>query len=57
MDTMILKKKIPLKTDDRFEIMSNSKQVTAVLILQAAEQGKLNLHTPIKKYLPSLTQT
>ncbi|TZF99285.1 beta-lactamase family protein (plasmid) [Chryseobacterium panacisoli] len=50
-------KKIPVKTDDQFEIMSNSKQVTAVLILQAAEQGKLNLHTPIKKYLPSLTQS
>jgi CubicO group peptidase (beta-lactamase class C family) len=50
-------KKIPVKTDDQFEIMSNSKQVTAVLILQAAEQGKLSLHTPIKKYLPALTQT
>lgn len=50
-------KKIPLKTHDQFEIMSNSKQVTAVLILQAAEQGKLNLHTPVKKYLPTLTQT
>ncbi|WP_277115404.1 serine hydrolase domain-containing protein [Chryseobacterium sp.] len=50
-------KKISLKTDDQFEIMSNSKQMTAVLILQAAEQGKLNLHTPIRKYLPSLTQT
>lgn len=49
-------KKIPLKSNDRFEIMSNSKQVTAVLILQAAEQGKLDLQTPIKKYLPSLTQ-
>ncbi|MGN7863208.1 serine hydrolase domain-containing protein [Chryseobacterium sp. 22458] len=49
-------KKIPLKTDDQFEIMSNTKQVTAVLILQAAEQGKLNLQTPIKKYLPALTQ-
>ncbi len=50
-------KKIPLKTNDQFEIMSNSKQMTAVLILQAAEQGKLDLHTPIKKYIPSLTQT
>lgn len=50
-------KKIPLKTDDQFEIMSNTKQVTAVLILQATEQGKLDLQTPIKKYLPSLTQS
>ena len=52
-----VEKKIPLKTDDQFEIMSNSKQITAVLVLQAAEQGKLNLKTPIKKYLPSLTQS
>ncbi|WP_228438612.1 serine hydrolase domain-containing protein [Chryseobacterium pennae] len=51
-----VEKKVALKTDDQFEIMSNSKQVTAVLILQAAEQGKLDLQTPIKKYLPSLTQ-
>lgn len=50
-------KKIALKVDDQFEIMSNSKQVTAVLILQAAEQGKLDLQTPIKKYLPTLTQS
>lgn len=49
-------KKTPIKTDDQFEIMSNSKQITAVLVLQAAEQGKLDLQTPIKKYLPSLTQ-
>ncbi|SDJ12164.1 serine hydrolase domain-containing protein [Chryseobacterium jejuense] len=46
-----------LKTNDQFEIMSNSKQVTAVLILQAAEQGKLDLQTPIKKYLPTITQS
>ncbi len=52
-----VEKKIPLKTDDQFEIMSNSKQITAVLVLQAAEQGKLNLKTPVKKYLPSLTQS
>ncbi len=50
-------KKIPLKTDDQFEIMSNTKQITAVLILQAAQLGKLELHTPIRKYLPSLTQS
>lgn len=50
-------KKTALKSNDQFEIMSNSKQITAVLTLQAAEQGKLDLQTPIKKYLPSLTQS
>lgn len=50
-------KKEVLKTNDQFEIMSNSKQITAVLILQTTEQGKLDLQAPIKKYLPSLTQS
>ncbi|MGG5207941.1 serine hydrolase domain-containing protein [Chryseobacterium sp. MIQD13] len=47
---------IPLKLDDQFEIMSNSKQVTAVLILKEVEKGNINLQSPIRKYLPSLTQ-
>lgn len=49
------KKKL-LNIDDRFEIMSNSKQITAVLILKEVEKGKINLQSPIKKYLPKLTQ-
>lgn len=48
--------KIPLKTDDQFEIMSNSKQITAVLVLQEAQKGKIDLQTPVRKYLPELTQ-
>ncbi len=46
-----------LNTNDEFEIMSNSKQITAVLILLEVEKGKINLQSPIKKYIPSLTQT
>jgi D-alanyl-D-alanine carboxypeptidase len=49
--------KSPLKIDDQFEIMSNSKQVTAVLILKEVEKGKIDLQAPIKKYLQNLTQT
>jgi CubicO group peptidase (beta-lactamase class C family) len=37
--------------------MSNTRQITAVLILKEVEQGKINLQAPIKKYLPELTQT
>ncbi|MBB6370348.1 serine hydrolase domain-containing protein [Chryseobacterium shigense] len=48
---------IPLKSDDQFEIMSNSKQVTAVLILKEVEKGNINLQSPIKKYLPDLTES
>ena len=50
-------KKTSLNTDDQFEIMSNSKQITAVLILKEVEKGKIDLQSPIKKYLPKLTQT
>lgn len=46
-----------LQLDSQFEIMSNSKQITAVLILLEVEKGKIDLQSPIKKYLPELTKT
>ena len=46
----------PLKIDSQFEIMSNSKQIAAVLILLEVEKGKINLQSPISKYLPELKQ-
>jgi len=49
--------KSPLKLNDQFEIMSNTKQITAVLILKEVEKGNINLQTPIKEYLPFLTQS
>lgn len=49
--------KISLKLNGQFEIMSNTKQITAVLILKEVEKGNLNLQMPIKKYLPFLTQS
>ncbi|MCE3076013.1 serine hydrolase domain-containing protein [Chryseobacterium gwangjuense] len=49
--------KTPLKLNDQFEIMSNTKQITSVLLLKEVEKGKVNLQSPIKKYLPNLTQT
>jgi D-alanyl-D-alanine carboxypeptidase len=50
-------KKTILNIDNQFEIMSNSKQITAVLILKEVEKGKVDLQSSIKKYLPKLTQT
>jgi len=47
----------PLKMNTQFEIMSNSKLIAAVLLLLEVEKGKVDLNTPIKKYLPELTQT
>lgn len=49
--------KLPLTMKDNFRIQSNSKQVTAVLILKEVEKGKINLHSPVKKYLPEIQQT
>jgi CubicO group peptidase (beta-lactamase class C family) len=46
-----------LKSDSQFEIMSNTRQITAVLILKEVEQGRIDLQVPIKKYLPQLNQT
>jgi CubicO group peptidase (beta-lactamase class C family) len=46
-----------LKTNSQFEIMSNTRQITAVLILKEVEQGKIDLQLPIKKYLPELKQS
>ncbi len=50
-------KKTSLKTKDNFIIMSNSKQITAVLILKEVEKGKIDLQSPIRKYLPDLLQS
>lgn len=47
-------KKIPLKRNNQFVIGSISKQFTAALILRAFDAGKIELHTPINKYLPNL---
>ena len=40
-----LEAKTPLKFDDRFEIMSNTKQMTSVLVLKEVENGKIDLHS------------
>ncbi|WP_228451654.1 serine hydrolase domain-containing protein [Chryseobacterium sp. SN22] len=47
---------VSLQMDDRFEIMSNTKQITAVLLLQEAEKGKVDLQAPISRYLDDLTE-
>ena len=42
---------------DQFVVGSISKQFTAVIVLQEVDSNRLQLHTPIKKYLPYLTQS
>lgn len=50
-------KKTPISLNSNFRIQSNSKQITAVLILMEVEKGNIDLESPIGKYLPELKQT
>ncbi|MDR2122594.1 MAG: beta-lactamase family protein [Flavobacteriaceae bacterium] len=52
-----IENKIPLKKNDQFIIGSVSKQFTAVIVLQEYDKGHLDLFSPIRKYLPELTQS
>jgi CubicO group peptidase (beta-lactamase class C family) len=45
-----------LEVNDQFVINSNSKQITAALILLEVEKGTINLQAPINTYLPKLKQ-
>jgi D-alanyl-D-alanine carboxypeptidase len=42
----------PVTEETRFKIASITKAFTAVLILQLHERGRLDLHAPIRRYLP-----
>lgn len=52
-----LDKKTPLQIDDQFVVGSISKQFTAVIVLREYDKGRLDLHIPIKTYLPDLTES
>jgi D-alanyl-D-alanine carboxypeptidase len=45
----------PAKADQTFEIGSQTKLMTAVAVLQLAEQGKIDLDAPAARYLPAAT--
>lgn len=46
--------KVPLKLNDQFVIGSISKQIAAVMVLQEYDKGHIQLHIPIRQYLPEL---
>ncbi len=50
-------KKTVLKINDRFSTMSIAKQFTATLMLLEVEKGTIDLHMPIRKYLPDFKYT
>ena len=45
---------IDVKPDSMFAIASMTKAITATAALQLVEQGKVQLHEPVSKYLPEL---
>jgi D-alanyl-D-alanine carboxypeptidase len=49
-------KKIPLKQMDEFVIGSISKQITAVLVMQEYDNGRLRLDVPIHNYFQNLNK-
>src|SRR5262249_23622777 len=44
----------PPRADTRFRIASNTKSMTAAVIVQLAQEGKLRLDDPVSKYVPSV---
>lgn len=44
--------KIPIAPETRFNIASNAKQFTALMVLDLAEQGKIDLKADFRTYLP-----
>ena len=45
---------IPPRADTHFRIASNTKTMTAAVILQLAQEGKLSLGDPVSKYVPGV---
>ena len=47
----------PISLNDNFRIQSNSKQITAVLVLREVEKGTIDLNQKIRAYLPEFKQS
>jgi CubicO group peptidase (beta-lactamase class C family) len=50
-------KRVPMKPDSIFDLASLTKVYTALLVLQLADQGKIDLAAPLQRYLPEFTGT
>lgn len=49
-----IESKAPLHCDTPFEIGSNTKMMTATVLMQLAEEGRLSLDDPLSRHLPDL---
>ena len=50
-------KRVPIHPDSIFDLASLTKLYTAILTLQLVDQGKVDLVTPVRKYLPDFIGT
>ncbi|MFI5934201.1 serine hydrolase domain-containing protein [Actinoplanes sp. NPDC051494] len=50
-------KRVAMRTDSIFDLASITKVYTALLVLQLADQGKIDLDAPLAGYLPEFTGT
>lgn len=50
------KKNLQIKINDNYVLLSNSKQITAVLILREVDKGNIDLQKAITSYLPNYPQ-
>jgi len=50
----VIEHNLPADPDTRFNVGSVAKQITAYLVLQAAQQQKIDLSAPVRTYLPRL---
>ena len=46
--------KAPLQTDSVYRFYSMTKPITSVAVMMLVEEGKIDLHAPVAKYLPEL---
>lgn len=52
-----LAEKKPLRPDTVYQVMSMTKPVVAIAVMQCVEDGLLNLDDPVEKYLPAFKTT
>src|SRR5881398_2983536 len=52
--TTLLRATTQPRADTHFRIASNTKSMTAAVIVQLAQEGKLSLDDPVSKYVPSV---
>jgi CubicO group peptidase (beta-lactamase class C family) len=52
-----LRRRLPIRRDSIFEICSITKQFTAAAILILAQEGKLKIDDPLRKYIPEAPES